>query len=131
MPDDALTFTMHDHIATLTMNRPDAYNAVNEPLARQFLELITQVDEDPAVRCVVLTGAGKAFCAGEDVKGFHDHLPRVGFHLKELCYASVNDSLETQMEHEARAIADSGRTEDFREGIEAFMQKRLPTFQGR
>jgi 2-(1,2-epoxy-1,2-dihydrophenyl)acetyl-CoA isomerase len=50
---------------------------------------------------------------------------------KKLTYASLNESLETQMEHEARAIADSGKTEDFREGIMAFMQKRAAAFQGR
>jgi 2-(1,2-epoxy-1,2-dihydrophenyl)acetyl-CoA isomerase len=50
---------------------------------------------------------------------------------KKLCYSSVNETLETQMEHEARDIADSGKTEDFREGIQAFMQKRAPIFQGR
>jgi len=50
---------------------------------------------------------------------------------KQLCHAGLNETLETQMEHEARAIADSGKSEDFREGIEAFMQKRAATFQGR
>jgi enoyl-CoA hydratase/carnithine racemase len=43
----------------------------------------------------------------------------------------MNETLETQMEHEARAIASSGKTEDFRAGIQAFIQKRPPTFQGR
>jgi 2-(1,2-epoxy-1,2-dihydrophenyl)acetyl-CoA isomerase len=49
---------------------------------------------------------------------------------KRLCYTSLNETLETQMELEARDIADSAKTADFREGIEAFMQKRPPTFQG-
>jgi 2-(1,2-epoxy-1,2-dihydrophenyl)acetyl-CoA isomerase len=50
---------------------------------------------------------------------------------KKLCYASLHESLETQMAHEAHEMAASGKTEDFREGITAFMQKRAPTFQGR
>jgi 2-(1,2-epoxy-1,2-dihydrophenyl)acetyl-CoA isomerase len=50
---------------------------------------------------------------------------------KRLCYTSLNESLETQMEHEACDISDSGKTEDFREGVVAFMQKRPPLFQGR
>ena len=49
---------------------------------------------------------------------------------KQLCYTSLNETLETQMENEAHEIAASGKTEDFREGIMAFMQKRAPTFQG-
>ena len=48
-----------------------------------------------------------------------------------LCYNSLNETLETQMENEAQDIAASGKTEDFREGIAAFMQKRPPSFQGR
>jgi 2-(1,2-epoxy-1,2-dihydrophenyl)acetyl-CoA isomerase len=50
---------------------------------------------------------------------------------KKLCLTSLNATLETQMENEARDIADSGKTADFREGIEAFMQKRPAVFQGR
>ena len=68
MPHEMLTLDIQDHVATLTLNRPDAYNAVNAQLARELLEATTQVDEDPAVRCLVITGAGKAFCAGHDLK---------------------------------------------------------------
>jgi 2-(1,2-epoxy-1,2-dihydrophenyl)acetyl-CoA isomerase len=262
MPYEALRLDIHEHIATLTLNRPTAYNALNAPAARELLDAITQLDEDSTVRCVVITGAGNAFCAGGDVRGFHDHLPEIGTHLKQLthllhgavsriarmpkpviaavngvvagggmglllacdlayavetatltmaytriganpdggssfwlprlvgvrraleliytnrvlsaqealawgilngvvapehfpaavyavarqlaqgptlayarakklCYISVNETLETQMENEACDIADSGKTEDFREGITAFMQKRPPSFRGR
>jgi 2-(1,2-epoxy-1,2-dihydrophenyl)acetyl-CoA isomerase len=262
MPYDTLLLDIRDHIATLTLNRPEAYNAVDVQMAYDCLDAITRVDDDPTVRCVVITGAGRGFCAGGDVKSFHDHLPDIGIHLKQLthllhgavsriarmpkpviaavngivagggmglllacdlayaaesatltmaytriganpdgsstfwlprlvgvrraleliytnrvlsaqealawgilngvvapdrlldevqalarqlaqgptlayarakklCYTSLNETLETQMEHEARAIGDSGKTEDFGEGIAAFMQKRAPTFQGR
>jgi 2-(1,2-epoxy-1,2-dihydrophenyl)acetyl-CoA isomerase len=49
----------------------------------------------------------------------------------KLCYMGFNETLETHMENEAYEIAVSGKTEDFREGVAAFMQKRAPTFQGR
>jgi 2-(1,2-epoxy-1,2-dihydrophenyl)acetyl-CoA isomerase len=50
---------------------------------------------------------------------------------KRLLHQSTWESLETQMELEAQAIAASGRTEDFRAGVTAFAQKTTPTFQGR
>jgi 2-(1,2-epoxy-1,2-dihydrophenyl)acetyl-CoA isomerase len=71
-------------VATITLNRPDAYNALNLTLARELFNAVLEVDEDPAVRCVVLTGAGKAFCGGGDVKDFADNLPRIGVLIKEL-----------------------------------------------
>jgi len=71
-------------IATITLHRPDAFNALNLTLGRELLSAVLEVDEDPAVRCVVLTGAGKAFCGGGDVKAFADNLPRIGALIKEL-----------------------------------------------
>jgi 2-(1,2-epoxy-1,2-dihydrophenyl)acetyl-CoA isomerase len=73
-----------DHVATITLDRPDAYNALDLELGRELFHAVLEVDEDPEVRCVVVTGAGKAFCAGGDVKGFVDNLPRIGLLVKEL-----------------------------------------------
>src|ERR1700739_3716250 len=52
-------------------------------------------------------------------------------YAKKLLMLSAQSSLETQMEHERRAIAACGRTVDFREGADAFLAKRLPQFRGR
>jgi 2-(1,2-epoxy-1,2-dihydrophenyl)acetyl-CoA isomerase len=71
-------------VATITLNRPDAYNALNLGLGRELFAVSLELDEDPDVRCVVLTGSGKSFCAGGDVKDFADNLPRVGALIKEL-----------------------------------------------
>ena len=257
-----LTVERANHVATLTLSRPEAYNALNMPLGRELFEASLELDDDPDVRCIVITGAGRAFCAGGDVKDFVDNLGRIGSHIKELTtylhgavsrfcrsdkpvimaingiaagggfsfalsgdlvvaaesakftmayskiaatpdgsssyflprliglrramelyftnrvltarealewglvtrvvpdaelkstvtalaaelaqgptksygaakrllHQSTWESLETQMELEAQAIAASGRTEDFRAGVTAFAQKATPTFQGR
>ena len=246
---ESLILDRRDGVATITLNRPDAYNALNLTLGREIFHAALEVDEDPSVRCVVITGAGKAFCAGGDVKGFADNLPRIGMLVKELTtylhgavsklarsdkpvimavngvaaggglsfalsgdlvfaaesarftmayskiaatpdgsasyflprliglrramelewglvtrvvpdaelasavqalarelahgpslafggakrlfHHSTWESLETQMELEVRAIAASGRTEDFKSGVTAFANKKQPTFQGR
>jgi 2-(1,2-epoxy-1,2-dihydrophenyl)acetyl-CoA isomerase len=251
-----------DQVGTLTLNRPEAYNALNMAMAREVFAATLELDENPDVRCIVVTGAGKAFCAGGDVKEFADSAPRVGVLLKELTtylhgavsrlarsqkpvvmgingvaaggglsfalsgdivlasesarftmayskiaatpdgsssyflprliglrramelyltsraltarealewglvtrvvpvaefpdalrslarelaqgptlafgmakllfHQSTHESLETQMELEAQAIARCGHTEDFRDGVTAFAQKKTPTFKGR
>jgi 2-(1,2-epoxy-1,2-dihydrophenyl)acetyl-CoA isomerase len=71
-------------VATITLNRPEAFNALDLALGRELFHAVLDVDEDPDVRCVVVTGAGKAFCAGGDVKGFAENLPRIGALIKEL-----------------------------------------------
>ncbi len=73
-----------DGVATLTLNRPDAYNALDLALGRELFQASIELDEDAGVRCVVITGSGKAFCAGGDVKSFVDNLGRIGAHIKEL-----------------------------------------------
>jgi 2-(1,2-epoxy-1,2-dihydrophenyl)acetyl-CoA isomerase len=251
-----------DQVGTLTLNRPEAYNALNMAMAREVFSAALELDENPDVRCIVVTGAGRAFCAGGDVKEFADNAARVGVLLKELTtylhgavsrlarsqkpvvmgingvaaggglsfalsgdivlaaesarftmayskiaatpdgsssyflprliglrramelyltsraltarealewglvtrvvpdaefpaalktlarelaqgptlafgmakllfHQSTHESLETQMELEAQAIARCGHTEDFRHGVTAFAQKKAPTFKGR
>ncbi|MBI4609431.1 MAG: enoyl-CoA hydratase/isomerase family protein [Candidatus Rokubacteria bacterium] len=257
-----LLFEIKDQVGTVTLNRPEAYNALNLTLARELFDASLELDENPDVRCIVVTGAGKAFCAGGDVKDFADNLPRIGILVKELTtylhgavsrlvrsqkpvimgvngvaaggglslalsgdlviaaesarftmayskiaatpdgsssyflprliglrramelyftnrvlsarealewglvtrvvadaefsealrslarelaqgptlafggakllfHQSTHESLETQMELESQAIARSGHTEDFRDGVTAFAQKKTPTFKGR
>jgi enoyl-CoA hydratase/carnithine racemase len=58
-------------VATLTLNRPERLNAVSLPLYRALLESLIECDRDPNVRAIVLTGAGRAFCVGADLKA-HD-----------------------------------------------------------
>ena len=69
-PAGHLIETFDDGIATLTMNRPEARNALSAEMSTGLEEAIPRLARDPAVRVVVLTGAGGAFCAGGDVKGF-------------------------------------------------------------
>ncbi len=56
-------------VLTLTMNRPEVRNAMSRPMMKALQQLITEAELNPAVRCIVLTGSGNAFCAGGDVKG--------------------------------------------------------------
>src|SRR3989454_8065187 len=81
---ESLILDRRDGVATITVNRPDALNALNLALGRELFHAALDVDDDPSVRCVVITGAGKAFCAGGDVKDFADNLPRIGALVKEL-----------------------------------------------
>src|SRR3989442_10500406 len=73
-----------DGVATIALNRPEAFNALSLGLGRELFHAALEVDEDPAVRCVVVTGAGRAFCAGGDVRDFADNLEHIGVLIKEL-----------------------------------------------
>ncbi|TMZ38312.1 enoyl-CoA hydratase, partial [Klebsiella pneumoniae] len=57
-----------DGVRTLTLNRPRAYNSLTVELKERLLTALKEAAEDDTVRAVVLTGAGKAFCAGQDLK---------------------------------------------------------------
>lgn len=57
-----------DGVATLTMNRPDSLNALSDEMLNSMLTALTRIASDDEVGCVILTGAGRGFCAGGDVK---------------------------------------------------------------
>lgn len=63
-------FEVRDHVARIMLNRPDAANAMNFELVKELEEVSLRCDEDPAVRAVLMTGAGKMFCGGGDLKAF-------------------------------------------------------------
>jgi enoyl-CoA hydratase/carnithine racemase len=56
-----LTLERRDQVATLTLNRPDAYNAFNLAFGHEIFQAVLEADDDPQVRCLLVTGAGKAF----------------------------------------------------------------------
>lgn len=81
---DEVLLTRDGAVATITLNRPQAFNAINLPLARGLLAAALAVDQDDAVRCVVLTGAGRMFCAGGDIGLMQDAGEQAGAALSEL-----------------------------------------------
>ena len=57
-----------DGVATITLDRPEAMNSLDVATKELLLETVRAVADDPAARCVVLTGTGRAFCTGQDLK---------------------------------------------------------------
>ncbi len=66
MPD--LLYEKTDHIATITLNRPERLNAISFEMLEMLTQRLTEADADEAVRVIVLTGAGRGFCSGLDLK---------------------------------------------------------------
>ena len=62
-----------DGVATLTLNRPDKLNALNPAVFIELRQHLTYIAQDEEVKCVVLTGAGRAFCAGHDLEAIASH----------------------------------------------------------
>ena len=66
--ETTVLYAVAEGVATITLHRPEVFNAFNRQLHRDLMEAIRKAERDPAVRCVVLTGTGKAFCSGQDLK---------------------------------------------------------------
>jgi 2-(1,2-epoxy-1,2-dihydrophenyl)acetyl-CoA isomerase len=73
-----------DGVARITLNRPERGNALNQPMADALLDAALHAANDPEIRCVVLTGAGKMFCVGGDVGDFADNRAGIGVFLGRL-----------------------------------------------
>lgn len=73
----AIDYRVEDGIAILTFNRPDKLNALTREMAMAFIALLDRSDADDAVKAVIVTGAGKAFCAGADLSAGDDALSEV------------------------------------------------------
>lgn len=67
-----ISYEVSDHIATLTLNRPDNLNAFTTTMGAEVLHAFDRIDADDDVRAVIVTGAGRGFCAGADLAGGAD-----------------------------------------------------------
>ena len=82
MPDQPVRYEVKDGVATITLDRPDVLNAMNNPMRAKLLEIFTGLRTDDGVKVVVVTGAGeRAFCAGADIREFLE--PPTPTHFRE------------------------------------------------
>lgn len=84
---ETIQFDVANHIATITLNRPDVFNAFNDQFSKELLSALKDAERDADVRVVILTGAGKAFSSGQDLgdlkkKYVPCHVPHLGEDLK-------------------------------------------------
>jgi len=69
MSNDAMLYEVADHVATITFNKPDQQNTISGPMLNSLTEYLLQADADTDVRAIIITGTGKFFCAGLDLRG--------------------------------------------------------------
>jgi enoyl-CoA hydratase/carnithine racemase len=88
-----VTLAIEDGVAIITLNRPDRLNALDDATRRLFLERLREVADMPAARALVVTGAGRAFCAGGDVKEMPE---RLAAPVGEIAYSGWSRLRRTQ-----------------------------------
>ena len=79
-----ITLEVRENTGYLTLNRPDAANSMNKEMARELMDAAIELSQSPEIRALLISGAGKIFCAGGDVKEFNSlgkELPR---HIQEM-----------------------------------------------
>jgi 2-(1,2-epoxy-1,2-dihydrophenyl)acetyl-CoA isomerase len=69
VPYETILYEKENGVATITLNRPQALNAFVPQMNQKVLEVLKDGERDKDVRCLMMTGAGRAFCAGQDLKG--------------------------------------------------------------
>ena len=108
---DEVLYEVSDHVATITLNRPDRMNTISGPMLNQLTQLLLKADRDPDVRCIVLTGAGRMFCAGLDLR----HTPpTVLFNLDTPTICALNGSaagygMDTALGCDIRVMAEGAK----------------------
>jgi 2-(1,2-epoxy-1,2-dihydrophenyl)acetyl-CoA isomerase len=81
---ETLTYEVRDHVAHVTLNRPEAANALNLRMAQDLMRVSLATSSDPGVRAILLTGSGRFFSAGGDLKSFAAQGDDLPAHMKEV-----------------------------------------------
>ncbi|MEW9674356.1 enoyl-CoA hydratase/isomerase family protein [Ammoniphilus sp. 3BR4] len=84
MSYSTLNFDIADFVATITLHRPDAANGMNLELAKELMQVALRCDESPEVQAVIITGIGKSFSVGGDLRSFARQGADLPQHLKEV-----------------------------------------------
>src|SRR5437667_11860209 len=112
MSDAPVLYDMADHVATLTLNRPEVRNAMSAPLREAMSERFTALSTDDDVRVIIVTGAGdKAFSAGADIREFVEPLVPTQFReqRRRLDFRQVMDRCPQPIIAAVRGIPRGGR----------------------
>ncbi|MGE5816801.1 MAG: enoyl-CoA hydratase-related protein [Deltaproteobacteria bacterium] len=97
MAYETITYEKENGVATVTLNRPQALNAFVPQMNKEVLEALKDGERDGAVRCFVVTGAGRAFCAGQDLKGrTPDQKGSLGASLREKYNPMIRQIRQTE-----------------------------------
>lgn len=110
MDTTRIRYDVHDGVATITLARPDLLNAFDVPMMREMIAALDEVDADDAVRAVVVTGDGRAFCAGADLSAGGD-----SFDYETVAQRGKGAEQQEQLEVLER-IGRSGRDGELRDG---------------
>jgi enoyl-CoA hydratase/carnithine racemase len=89
MSYEHLIYDVSEGVATVTLNRPDQRNALSRQMVHELIDALTTVRDDADVRCLVLTGAGKVFCAGGDLAAFKEEKPTAQRHFENGAMAQL------------------------------------------
>lgn len=87
MEYQTMELSVETPLATITLNRPDSRNALNREMASELARCLSEMERDDSIRCVILTGSERVFCAGADIREFADRSPVQMIredHLREL-----------------------------------------------
>lgn len=88
--EDTVQYETEDRIATLTLDRPDRYNAIDDAMPGDLREAVERADTDPDIHAIVLTGAGDAFCSGYDLQRYAER-PRPTKGSQEMPWDPMQD----------------------------------------
>jgi len=85
---ETITVEKKESVGKITLNRPSVLNAINDAMGEELNSALKEADKDEKTRCLVITGAGRAFCAGEDVSSLKERYgggshPSLGDHLRK------------------------------------------------
>ncbi|MEM1047446.1 MAG: enoyl-CoA hydratase-related protein [Pseudomonadota bacterium] len=108
MSYETLTFDQTDATATITLNRPDDANALTGLMARELFDVAMRCDTDQSIRAAILTGTGKMFCAGGDLKDFNARGPDLPAYLTETATVLHNAIIRFQMMDAPLVVAVNG-----------------------